>query len=295
MLQIPVYGAEKKDGLFHDIRSKSSISYACKIQPSLLNNTQINKCLNKLVLAAGVASDKQMDLHYLDTILVTTGWNKNRDIFGSAPVYAARKTPEHKPFNYQHDQSDIIGHIVTSDAVDANLTPLADDLTVDELPSKFHLLTSSVLYKVLSDEARQERILQTIAEIAEGKWFVSMECLFSDFDYGVINPDGEQRVIARNEETSMLTKYLSQYGGPGKYGDYVLGRYFKNITFCGKGLVKEPANPESEILNTVTANFNGVACATVYIQLKDDLNPTNQEIIMADEVKTVEVATVFMK
>jgi uncharacterized coiled-coil protein SlyX len=89
-----------------------------------------------------------------------------------------------------------------------------------------------------------------IQEIDEGKWAVSMECLFSDFDYSVVNPDGETKVIARDEESSFLTKHLRAYGGEGKWENYKIGRLLRNISFSGKGLVNQPANPRSIILDS---------------------------------------------
>jgi hypothetical protein len=90
-----------------------------------------------------------------------------------------------------------------------------------------------------------------IAEIEEGKWFVSMECLFNNFDYAVVSPDGENKVVARDENSAFLTKHLRAYGGEGKYEGYKVGRLLRNIAFSGKGLVSNPANPRSVILNDV--------------------------------------------
>merc|ERR1711959_822172 len=41
------------------------------------------------------------------------------------------------------------------------------------------------------------------------------------------------------------------YGGSGKYEGYTVGRLLRNIAFSGKGLVSNPANPRSVILNDV--------------------------------------------
>jgi chemotaxis protein histidine kinase CheA len=89
-----------------------------------------------------------------------------------------------------------------------------------------------------------------IEEIEEGKWFVSMECLFNDFDYAAVSPEGQQVVIAREEASAFLTKHLRAYGGSGEYEGYKLGRVLKNISFSGKGLVSNPANPRSVILES---------------------------------------------
>jgi hypothetical protein len=87
-----------------------------------------------------------------------------------------------------------------------------------------------------------------VAEIEGGKWFVSMECLFPDFDYALAKENGETKVVKRNEASAFLTKHLRSYGGDGIYEDYKVGRLLRNLSFSGKGLVSKPANPRSVIL-----------------------------------------------
>ena len=84
-----------------------------------------------------------------------------------------------------------------------------------------------------------------IAEIEEGKWFVSMECLFPAFDYALQTSEGETKIIERNEASAFLTKHLRAYGGEGTYENYRIGRLLRNLAFSGKGLVSKPANPRS--------------------------------------------------
>ena len=73
------------------------------------------------------------------------------------------------------------------------------------------------------------------------------ECLFSDFDYALVDPEGANHVVARDEQSSFLTKHLRAYGGEGNYEGFTIGRALKNIAFSGKGLVSKPANPRSVI------------------------------------------------
>jgi uncharacterized coiled-coil protein SlyX len=80
-----------------------------------------------------------------------------------------------------------------------------------------------------------------------------MECLFAGFDYAVIDQAGGSKVIARNEESSFLTKHLRAYGGTGEYEGYKIGRSLRDISFSGKGLVSKPANPRSIILDSSRA------------------------------------------
>lgn len=244
MNNIAIYKAEIEDGLKEKISSSLSISSCVAIEDCIPFEVSDYKA---------IAENKgQVDLHYLKSILVTTGWNKNDDVFDRAEVWVARTSPEDKPFNYEHDQSQIIGHITSCNAINVDGSKIPDGITIDELPSKFHIATSAVLYKYWEDAEKQQRMNEILSEISQGKWFVSMEALFTAFDYAIIE-GANSRVVARNEETAFLTKYLRSYGGNGVYKDMKIGRLLKNITFSGNGLVRKPANPESVIFQETEA------------------------------------------
>jgi hypothetical protein len=131
--------------------------------------------------------------------------------------------------------------------VDQNGKEFEDQNTMPD--SAFDIITSAVLYNSWMKPELKERMSTIIAEIQESKWFVSMEALFSNFDYAVVTPEGEHKTIARNDESAFLTKHLRAYGGDGKYEGYRVGRLLRNINFSGKGLVSNPANPRSVILD----------------------------------------------
>ncbi len=200
------------------------------------------------IIAEKTQNSEQVDLYYLNSVLVSTGWNKNDDVFDIQEVWSARQTPEDKQFNYMHDETDIIGHITGNIVVDTKGNIISDDTPVADIPDKFDIITSAVLYNSWSTPELNERMASIIEEIEEGKWFVSMECLFNDFNYAVISPNGEHQVVARDEASAFLTKHLRGYGGTGEYQGFKVGRMLKNIAFSGKGLVNQPANPRSVIL-----------------------------------------------
>jgi hypothetical protein len=111
---------------------------------------------------------------------------ERRHLSSRTETWAARHTPEDKPFNFEHRPLDIIGHITASRVVDETMKELDDGtLAVDDLPTKFHIVSGSVLYMALSDDDRKALMQQTVAEIEKGEWYVSMECFFRGFDYGV--------------------------------------------------------------------------------------------------------------
>lgn len=273
MKEFAIFKSEIQDGLKEKIISSMSISSTCELEicdPFLLNKP----------LRAIAENKNQMDLHYLKSILVTTGWNKNDDVFDKAEVWTARNTPSDKPFNYEHDQKQIIGHITASKVIDEDGNDVAEEVSVDELPKKFHILTSAVLYKFWEDPKKQEEINDIISGIANNKWFVSMEALFNNFDYAM--DDGvTAKVIARNEKTAFLTKHLRAYGGNGVFNNVKIGRVLKNIVFSGKGLVRKPANPESIIFDETEAFIT----SSVY-QL--DETTKSKEITMSIEEEKIE-------
>ena len=207
-------------------------------------------------------NEEQFDLHYIYTILATTGWNRNDDVFDRYEMWAARSTAEDKPFNKGHDPNDIIGHITGNAVVNENYELVNPNADVDSLPDKFHILTSAVIYKHVSsrDEKLTLSTKSLLEEISKGDWFVSMEALFSNFDYALVDADGVHTTIARNEDTAFLSKYLRSYGGEGDYDGSRVGRLMRNLTFSGKGLVENPGNPESIIFKQEdNMIFKGVA------------------------------------
>ena len=238
-----IYQQEIKDGLEEIVRSQASVAFASVAIPN--SQPEQNDVIKKILASEGKSNPDQFDLYYLEAVLVSTGWNKNDDVFTPEATWAARSTPEDKQFNFMHNENDIIGHITSSYVLNKDGSKISADEA--EAPSEFDIVTEAVLYNSWTDPENRDRMNQIIAEIEEGKWFVSMECLFSDFDYALTDPDGQNKILARTEESSFLTKHLRSYGGEGSYEGYTVGRALKNIAFSGKGLVAKPANPRSVI------------------------------------------------
>lgn len=248
-----IYAQEIKDGLVDALLEQNTVAYfSPAIETYSFNNIcKLNEKSMASILEAAKASSNpdQIDLFYLTAILVSTGWNKNDDVFTPFDTWAARKTPEDKQFNFMHNEKDIIGHITGNYVVDFNGEIIPDDLKT--APDQFNIVTNAVIYTSWSDIEQKMRISQIVEEIKEGsKWFVSMECLFPEFDYALRNSAGETKVIQRQESSAFLTKHLRSYGGSGEYEGYQIGRVLRNLSFSGKGLVSKPANPKSIILNS---------------------------------------------
>jgi hypothetical protein len=242
-----IYPQEIKDGIAELVQSEASVAYC---SPANLIDEASNNCVSFAeTVKAESANPKQIDLYYIKSILVSTGWNKNDDVFDPSQTWAARNTPEDKQFNFMHNENDIIGHITGSYVVDKNGQAIAED----QQPNDFDIITEAVLYNSWTNPENRERMSKLIAEIEQGKWFVSMECLFSGFDYALMGSQGEAKILQRNEGSAFLTKHLRAYGGTGEYEGYKIGRLLREISFSGKGLVSKPANPRSIILDSSSA------------------------------------------
>lgn len=268
-----IFEQEKQDGL-ESALSNRTIAY------NTVAKTTREKAQEEDLLKSIASNPGQLDLYYMDAILATVGWNENDDIFDSGDMWNARNTPVDKQFNFMHDEKDIIGHITASKVFDFENKEYDGDEPLD----KYHLVVSSVLYTFWQDESLQDRMTKILAEIEQGKWFVSMECLFNKFDYGIVTPDGQQKVIARNEETSFLTKHLRSYGGSGEFKGHKLGRVLRDFTFSGKGLVDNPANPDSIIFNA-TKEFIGSKASIWETNMTDE-----QRVALEAELKAAKAS-----
>jgi len=241
-----IFEQEKKDGIEHKMLSNASINYTALVEPCEKDN--IKKDLSK-----SVASLADEDLYYVQSILVSSSWNKNDDVFDKVEVWNARATPEHKPTNLEHDEKLIVGHITSNWPITDDGILIDANTDVKNLPNKYHILTGSVIYRGFSDPELRDRAERLIAEIESGDKYVSMECFFKGFDYSLEDKsNGSFSIIERNEDTSHLTKHLKVYGGLGEKDNYKIGRLLRNITFSGKGFVAKPANEDSIIFNRNT-------------------------------------------
>lgn len=279
---IPIFKYEIQDNIAELVKSNASVAILSSIQGIEPTNEQIEVARSSVIKASDQARAEanpcQFDLFYIESILASTGWNKNDDVFDRFETWQARSTPVDKQFNYMHNEKDIIGHITSTRVVslDSQLIDMAS--AIDDLPQDFEIVVGSVLYRAWSDPDLQSRINNIIAGITNGEWFVSMECLFRNFDYAIIDPDGDKKVIARNEESSFLTKHLKIYGGTGEYQGYRVGRLLKDFVFSGKGLVDKPANPRSFIIN-----FNNRKEVSSFAGTVDNINNLKGEFLMAAE------------
>jgi len=256
--KIKVYQAEKEAGLTEQIlAAKATLTVQAKVADKHVSSadqaalvSKILQYLNKsqkeeIESVEDLIGKNQPDLALIVSILVSTGWNGNDDIFTPAELWKARTTAQHKPMNDGHDETSILGHIIQSRAVDkvGEEIVLAENETP---PNEFDIEVAGVLYKVLP--SLEGRIKEIIEKANAGEMFVSMETWFPDFAFGIFDEKtGITKLIARTNETAFLTKHLRSFGGDGEFKGQKLGRVLLDMVFAGQGFVETPANPESII------------------------------------------------
>ena len=90
-----IYKSEIKDGLQDVLLSNNTLAWCAVAEGYSPSTANESSAINKLI----AENQDQLDLYYLQSILVSTGWNKNDDVFDPQELWSARSTPEDKPFN----------------------------------------------------------------------------------------------------------------------------------------------------------------------------------------------------
>lgn len=192
--------------------------------------------------------ENQKDLTKLVAILLSTGINRNHDVFIPEEVLPVRNTGAHKPVNLEHDPEKIIGHMLRTFATEKD-----GKIVKDKNKPKgkaFDITAEAVLYSFLFPELTKE--IKNRAR--DNELFVSVEVWFTEYDYLFGN-----KIIKRNEKTAgQFEPYLKSNGGAGFLDDKKVGRVLRNLIIGGIGVVKNPANPESIIKSVSNLDFQVV-------------------------------------
>lgn len=200
-------------------------------------------CMNDLPLKSSTDNvDPQQDLMKMISVLVSTGINKNDDVFLKEELLPARSTGALKPVNLEHDEEKIIGTMVRTFVTSKAGTEINDD-EIDKnsniVPKDFDITNEAVIYSFLFPDIAKE----IKSKALNNKLFVSVEAWFKSYDFLVGN-----KIVARNEDTApILDPVLRINGGDGIFQEQRTGRVLREILIGGIGIVEKPANPESVI------------------------------------------------
>lgn len=214
--------------------------------------------------------DKQIDLLYFSALFVSSGTNLNCAHFLPSELVKAESTVINKPLDIEHDQNSIIGHIYSSCFVDEFGNTL-DLNQLRMLPEKelnqktMHILISGIVYK--------ERFPEVAYEIESGMWKVSMEALYPRYDIKIGN-----LILSPNEAASigLDDSFVGREVRVTRLGEELevvrMARVLRDIVFCGCGIVKDPANPPSVILDV----------ANVANEINNNNNVTSKSIELSE-------------
>ncbi len=229
------------------------------------------------------ALENQKDLTKLVAILLSTGINRNDDVFLPSEVLPVRNTGAHKPVNLEHDPTQIIGHMIRTFATEKTGARIPDGKKPKG--KKFNITAEAVIYKFLFPD-----LVSSIKNRADSNTlFVSVEVWFTAFDFLV-----GSNIIKRTPETSSrLESSLKASGGSGSFEGKRLGRVLRNLIIGGIGVVKDPANPESIIKSVsgfdseVVSNIEDeVISHNILSSLNELDNSETTELIEINQVET---------
>jgi len=224
--------------------------------------------------------DKQPDLLYFSAVFVSAGTNLNYAHFQPSELIKAEDTIVSKALDVEHKEEDIIGHIYDRAFIDGD----GNKLDIEELANKedaaankdnvnLHVVIAGVIYK--------NRFPNIAKEVSGGKWKVSMECYFSDYDVKVGNVimtkrEAETLGLA-SEDDSIFGKLAKIIKNKKEVAEGKIERVLRNIVFSGCGIVKKPANPPSVILETAADKERNIDPKEVIILDYDKLEKEKAE------------------
>lgn len=240
------------------------------------------------VIKLPTGKDKQPDLMYMTSILVSTGTNLNNAHFLASELLLAENSIVNKALDIEHEETEIIGHQIqrayrdkAGNKLDLNELASLETATLDN--NDMDIEIASVVYKA--------RFPDIAKEIAAGEYKVSMECYYVDFDVKVGNT-----ILPRATAEALGVDVMNEaiYGKAGrviKDGKEIASgtvvRVLLGICFSGCGIVKNPANPDSIIIET--ASDNNVPADTVIFDL--DMTKASTEEVVLNNVTSKEVET----
>ncbi len=188
---------------------------------------------------------RQKDLLYFTAILVSSGANLNHAYFLPTELVKAGSTIINKAVDIEHDEQKVVGHIYDKafmwkdhSVFDPETVEINDDMEID-------IAVAGIIYR--------ERFPSLAKEVEDGdKWKLSMECYYEDYEIRVGNikiPSREAKALGYHD---MVGKFAVAKFNDSVVAADVVVRILKNIMFSGCGLVENPANPPSVILEVAS-------------------------------------------
>jgi len=238
------------------------------------------------VIELPTGKDKQPDLQYFSAILVSSGENLNHAFFMPSELVAAENTIINKALDVEHEEQEIIGHLYQKCFIDKegnllDIAELASRETASLDTQDMHIAIAGIIYK--------NRFPNIAQEVADKKWSaVSMECYYQNYDVKIgslILDKKEAEAIGLASADDKLLGRLAKVIKDGKeIAKGTVARVLRGICFSGCGIVKNPANPPSVIMETaaekggnIVEDSNSIIILN-YDKIEQSNNVTSEEI-----------------
>lgn len=204
------------------------------------------------ILSLPEQSDRQPDLQYMTAIFVSSGMNKNGAVFMGSELVKARKSIDSKAVDIEHEEQAIIGQITGSAFLKRDRTLIDAEKAAGEMSSEeLDELEMDIGITAIIHKSRFPEIAK---EIEEGQWMVSMEAYYRDYDIKV----GDSIIPREKAEEMGFDKLVGTVvelkDGDKEMGFHLVGRVLRDIIFAGVGIVQNPANPRSIIMEAAAIN-----------------------------------------
>ena len=217
----------------------------------LQNETAARKEKASKVIELPAEHKKQPDLQYFSAIFVSSGENLNHAYFLGSELVLAEGTIVNKALDVEHSEDEIIGHIYERAYMDKEGNPLDTvELASRETASldgqEMHIAIAGIIYK--------NRFPNIAQEVAAGKWKVSMECYYQSYDVKIgdlmLDPKEAEALGLASADDKLLGRLAKVLKNGKEIAEGQIARVLRGICFSGCGIVKNPANPPSVILET---------------------------------------------
>ncbi len=228
--------------------------------------------------------NKTPDMLFFSGIFVSSGENLNKAFFMPSELVKARSSINNKALDIEHDETDIVGHIYSSafigrDGKELNLAELAslNESEIDKMD--MDVMIAGILYK--------SRFPELAEEVKNGKWKLSMETYFQNYDVKIgdlimSKKEAEALGLASDDILGRVARILKK-GKEIAKGE--IARVLRDLMFSGCGLVKNPANPRSVILETAKVKKEG---EEIVIELDPEMDKEDAEAIVTSPAATTD-------
>jgi hypothetical protein len=269
-----------------------------KYEPVYLKaNIELQDETDELKAAASIIElpkdgEKQIDLQYFSAVFVSSGGNLNHAYFLPSELVKAEGTIVNKAMDLEHSEDEIVGHIYERAFMDKEgkkieLEELAAMETASLDTQEFHIAIAGIVYK--------NRFPDLAREVASGKWSVSMEAYFRNYDVKIGNlilskPEAEALGLASGDVMNTIFGKLAKViKNKVEIAAGTIDRVLRDITFSGCGFVKKPANPPSVVLETANEkkkDFDDTVIILDYDKLEEEDEEVADIKVTSDKIET---------